>query len=72
MFDATIDDHLREFVWNDTLYHERTPAQYMEGVGPDVAGQRREVLNQTCTLPAMTPETHGLLNPYTNYRRSST
>ena len=66
VFDATIDDHLREFVWNDTLYHERTPAQYMEGVGPDVAGQRREVLNQTCTLPAMTPETHGLLNPYTN------
>ena len=23
VFDATIDDHLREFVWNDTLYHER-------------------------------------------------
>ena len=35
----------------------------MEGVGLDVAGQRREVLNQTHAARD-DAETHGLLNPY--------
>ena len=52
-YDYEVDLNLREFVVNGTRYEESRPEQAMHGVWPHTAGQSRQVLNTTCTMPTL-------------------
>ena len=53
VYDSTILPNRREFVDNGTLYVEEQPEQLMYGTTAHNAGQTRQVLNQTCTMPTL-------------------
>jgi len=55
-YDPAVEQNLREFEVNGTLYHERSPAQYRHGATAATAGQRRQLLNRTCSVPTLDEE----------------
>jgi len=58
VFDATVDNNPREFIANGSHFQERRPAQYLRGASARTAGQERNPLNLTCTMPTMTAAVH--------------